>query len=151
MNVEEFVKLLDGVHQTSRGWTACCPAHDDSNPSLAVSVGNDGRILVHCFAGCTAQEICEGVGLHLRDLFSAEKSDPRVRKKQRRQEREREQKRRRRHLEGFRIDLLRDATNLIYAARGIDISGWSPDRLDRELGRIACAYTLLQKESRDEH
>lgn len=150
MNVEEFVKLLDGVHPTSRGWSACCPAHDDSQPSLGVSIGNDGRILVHCFAGCTPQEICKALDLHLRDLFVTQQSDPRVRKKQRRREREREQERRRRHLEGFRIDLLRDATNLIYAARGIDISGWSPARLDRELTRLASAYKLLEKEARHE-
>ncbi len=151
MNVEEFVKLLDGVHQTSRGWSACCPGHDDSNPSLGISLGNDGRILVHCFAGCSAQEICDALGLRVRDLFPVQKSDPRVWKKQRRQEREWEQERRQRYLEGFRIDLLRDAMNLIHAARGIDISGWNPERLDRELNRLACAYTLLEKESCDEH
>ena len=35
-----------------REWTACCPAHDDRNPSLSLSDGDDGRILVHCHAGC---------------------------------------------------------------------------------------------------
>ena len=35
---------------------ACCPAHDDRNPSLSVSDGN-GKILVKCWAGCTQEEV----------------------------------------------------------------------------------------------
>jgi len=42
---------------------ACCPAHDDRNPSLSVSDKN-GKILVHCWAGCTQEEV---IGA-LRDL-----------------------------------------------------------------------------------
>jgi len=151
MDFDTFVDLLDDVHRTSCGVRAQCPGHDDHDPSMSATKGDDGRILVHCYAGCSVQEICDGLGIRLRDLFPAQKSDPGVRKKQRRQEREREQERRRRHLEGFRIDLLRDAMNLIHAARGIDISGWSSDRLDHELDRLACAHTLLEKESRHEH
>jgi putative DNA primase/helicase len=36
----------------------CCPAHDDRNPSLAISE-RDGRILVKCFAGCTQADVIE--------------------------------------------------------------------------------------------
>lgn len=44
-------------------FTACCPAHDDRNPSLAVSdVG--GKILVKCFSGCGQESV---IGA-LRDL-----------------------------------------------------------------------------------
>ncbi len=44
-------------------FTACCPAHDDHNPSFsATNVG--GRILVKCFAGCSQEEV---IGA-LRDL-----------------------------------------------------------------------------------
>ncbi len=35
-------------------WLACCPAHDDRHPTLSVSVGDDGRVLLHCFAGCSS-------------------------------------------------------------------------------------------------
>ncbi len=42
---------------------ACCPAHDDRNPSLSVTDKN-GKILVRCFAGCTQEEV---IGA-LRDL-----------------------------------------------------------------------------------
>ena len=44
-------------------FSACCPAHDDRNPSLSVSDKN-GKILVHCWAGCTQEEV---IGA-LRDL-----------------------------------------------------------------------------------
>ncbi len=44
-------------------FSACCPAHDDRNPSLSVSDKN-GKILVKCFAGCTQEEV---IGA-LRDL-----------------------------------------------------------------------------------
>ena len=36
-----------------RSGTASCPAHEDRTPSLSVSETRDGRVLVHCFAGCT--------------------------------------------------------------------------------------------------
>lgn len=50
-------------------WVACCPAHEDRSPSLAIRVADDGRLLVHCFAGCGAAEIIESVGLEFGDLF----------------------------------------------------------------------------------
>ena len=45
--------------------SACCPAHDDRNPSLSVSDKN-GKILVKCWAGCTQEEVIgalRGMGL----------------------------------------------------------------------------------------
>ena len=47
---------------------ACCPAHDDRNPSLSVRRAPDGRVLVHCFAGCTLDAVLAALGLRLRDL-----------------------------------------------------------------------------------
>jgi Helix-turn-helix domain len=46
-----------------------CPAHDDSDPSLSLSEGRDGRVLVKCHVGCTAEEIIAELGLTMRDLF----------------------------------------------------------------------------------
>ena len=43
-------------------WTACCPAHDDHNPSFSVSATLDGRILMKCFAGCEYDEIVKSLG-----------------------------------------------------------------------------------------
>jgi len=70
MTGEEFVSGLEKVRRTgTRKWAACCPAHDDSGPSLSVKDDGD-RLLVHCFAGCTASEVVEAMGLTLRDLFN---------------------------------------------------------------------------------
>jgi hypothetical protein len=43
---------------------AQCPVHDDSKASLSISVGRDGKPLVHCHAGCAQ----EAVVAKLKDL-----------------------------------------------------------------------------------
>lgn len=50
-------------------WVACCPAHADKSPSLAVRETDDGRLLVHCFAGCSAVEVMAALGLTVGDLW----------------------------------------------------------------------------------
>ncbi len=50
-------------------WTARCPAHEDDNPSLSVSRGRDGRVLVKCHRGCTTEAIVSALGLSIGDLF----------------------------------------------------------------------------------
>ena len=42
--------------QGDRKFSACCPAHDDRNPSFHASEIN-GEILVKCFAGCSQDEV----------------------------------------------------------------------------------------------
>lgn len=69
MTIEYFLNLLENVKQTRRGWQARCPAHADRSPSLTIQDGEEGRILVHCFAGCTPKEICSALHVHVRDLF----------------------------------------------------------------------------------
>ena len=51
------------------GWTCRCPAHVDRNPSLSIGTGDDGRVLVKCFAGCSADEVVAAIGLTTRDLM----------------------------------------------------------------------------------
>jgi len=41
-----------GGRRSGAGWAAPCPAHDDTTPSLTLSDGRDGRVLVRCHAGC---------------------------------------------------------------------------------------------------
>jgi putative DNA primase/helicase len=52
--------------QADGSWVACCPAHPDENPSLHIRLTND-RVLLHCFAGCTTEQICAALGIELRD------------------------------------------------------------------------------------
>jgi len=37
----------------------CCPAHKDGRPSLRIRDGEQGRLLVHCHAGCDRQAILD--------------------------------------------------------------------------------------------
>ena len=51
-------------------WEASCPAHDDRQPSLAISLGRGDRVLLHCHAGCdTRTEVLPKLGLKWRDLW----------------------------------------------------------------------------------
>ena len=68
--LENVLGRLRGVRSTGEGrWQACCPAHDDQNPSLSISLGDDNRVLFHCHSGCEPADICSAMGLALADLF----------------------------------------------------------------------------------
>lgn len=67
--LELVLGRLDGVRECSSGYESRCPAHDDHHASLSVSLGDDGRVLVHCHAGCQPADVCKSIGLRLRDLF----------------------------------------------------------------------------------
>ena len=68
--VETLLARLESVRGTGRGrWIARCPGHADRSPSLSLTEGDDGRILLFCHAGCGAADIVAAVGLDLRDLF----------------------------------------------------------------------------------
>ncbi len=70
MAVEALLAQLSGLRQTSGdSWIAKCPAHEDKSPSLTVRALSDGRVLIHCFAGCGAAEVVGAVGLAMTDLF----------------------------------------------------------------------------------
>jgi len=61
---------LDKVRQVGEGrWKACCPAHDDRSPSLAVTEKPDGIILIKCWTGCGAADVVAAIGLSMSDLF----------------------------------------------------------------------------------
>jgi putative DNA primase/helicase len=61
---------LDNVRKRPDGqYQALCPAHDDSQPSLSVGLGDDGRVLLNCFARCTVQSIVDALGLTMSDLI----------------------------------------------------------------------------------
>jgi hypothetical protein len=70
--VGEVLGKLSHVRATGKGWTALCPAHDDHKPSLSIAQGEDGRCLLHCFAGCEPQDVVDAIGLTLRDLAAAD-------------------------------------------------------------------------------
>lgn len=70
MTAEILLQRLEKVKKTGLDkWSACCPAHDDKGPSLAVREVDRGRILIHCFAGCSFGEILDSLGMTPNDLY----------------------------------------------------------------------------------
>lgn len=70
--MSRFVELCDRLQARKSGanWLARCPAHQDRSPSLSIREGDDGRVLLHCFAGCPTESICSALGIKLSDLFA---------------------------------------------------------------------------------
>lgn len=70
MKIEEFLSYFPGWKQTGMNqYIAHCPTREDKNPSLSISVSNDGRILMHDHGGASNAEILSKVGLKMRDLY----------------------------------------------------------------------------------
>jgi 5S rRNA maturation endonuclease (ribonuclease M5) len=69
MTVDEVLSRLERVRKTGPGWTAACPAHKDTHPSLSVRIGDREQILVKCWAGCPLESILAALGLQARELF----------------------------------------------------------------------------------
>jgi DNA primase len=44
------------ARKSGRSFLACCPAHNDRDPSLSITQGHS-TILLHCFAGCDPADI----------------------------------------------------------------------------------------------
>ncbi|MGE0425843.1 MAG: toprim domain-containing protein [Reyranellaceae bacterium] len=76
---ESLARALGG-HRTGASWVACCPAHEDGTPSLAIAQSG-ARVLVHCHAGCEQRRVIEA--LRGRGLWCADAAfvrAPRVRR-----------------------------------------------------------------------
>ena len=67
--LDHVLAQLKGVRTSLRGWRACCPAHGDLEPSLSIGLGEQGQVLLKCFAGCSLERIVEAMGLTILDLF----------------------------------------------------------------------------------
>lgn len=61
--LRDILARLSGVSKTGDQWEALCPAHDDSNPSLHVSVGRSQPVVLNCKAGCRTDEVLRALGL----------------------------------------------------------------------------------------
>lgn len=122
-------------------WMCQCPAHEDRSPSLSIRLGEDGRVLVHCFSGCSPNAVVGALGLSLADLFPDSAPDPWAMREARQRRKQRERLER---TDGFCSDAVREARGLISSARGIDISQWSHAQLDEALSDLAEAHAILE-------
>lgn len=67
---EKFLSRLETLKQTGTGsWKACCPAHNDTDPSLSIDIAPDGRLLIHCWSGCSNLDIITALGLDWSALY----------------------------------------------------------------------------------
>lgn len=56
-DIRHVLGRLEAVRRSGSGWVARCPAHEDREPSLSIGIGQEGNILLHCFAGCAFPDI----------------------------------------------------------------------------------------------
>src|SRR4051794_35052263 len=66
------LEKLEGVTQEGGKqyqYNALCPAHDDHSPSLSVSLGEDGQILLKCQADCDFYRIADALQINPQDLM----------------------------------------------------------------------------------
>lgn len=68
MSLDAVLSRLSKVKGRNGSYTACCPAHDDKSPSLAIRE-EDGKVLLHCFGGCSVSDVVGAIGMDLTDLF----------------------------------------------------------------------------------
>ena len=71
-----LVEYLDLCGSCNLGSLWQCPAHDDSFPSLNVSCAGEGKVLIHCFAGCEWEEVLKSLSLPNSILFQPHLRSP---------------------------------------------------------------------------
>ena len=76
MQFNEILERLGGGEQQGGGYKALCPAHPDTNPSLVVTLREDGMVLMHCQShGCRFEDITAAIGLTAADFRGVEAGD----------------------------------------------------------------------------
>lgn len=56
-DIDLIANQLGKATRTKNGWSCLCPAHDDHNPSLSLSLSEDGKLLACCYVGCSFSDI----------------------------------------------------------------------------------------------
>jgi len=70
MSASILLSKLSRVKKTGADrWMACCPAHQDKTASLSIKDLPDGRMLLHCFAGCEPDAVLAAIGLTFADIM----------------------------------------------------------------------------------
>ena len=71
MRKMELLSLFENVKKTGKDdqYQVICPAHNDKTASLSIKINPDGRLLMHCFAGCSIEGICGSLGISIDDLL----------------------------------------------------------------------------------
>ena len=77
--VENVLAALGEYTETGQNkYSACCPAHDDSTPSLSIELGDNGKAVVCCHAECTQEAVIAALGYSGRAANAARPSKPKA-------------------------------------------------------------------------
>lgn len=52
LSAETIARQLGAATKSGNNWSCRCPGHDDKRASLSIAEKDDGKLLVHCHAGC---------------------------------------------------------------------------------------------------
>lgn len=75
---EDVAGRCHNPQPTKLGWSVSCPAkdHPDTNNLATVAMGKNGNTVMHCFRGCTVEEMCEGLGIEVSQLMAPRNGRP---------------------------------------------------------------------------
>jgi 5S rRNA maturation endonuclease (ribonuclease M5) len=63
-NAESIARHLGAATKAGDNWSCRCPAHEDKRASLSIKDAPDGKLLVHCHAGCHQDDVINALKLH---------------------------------------------------------------------------------------
>ena len=70
MNIEDVKAMIPSARPCGGGYRGPCPSCGGGSRSTKFAFSErDGKILLHCFSGCTTETICQTMNIELRDLF----------------------------------------------------------------------------------
>lgn len=69
MSTQTILDKLNKVRGGKGQYRAQCPAHGSDGLTLSIKEAEDGSTLLHCFAGCTAFDVMDALGLSHSEMF----------------------------------------------------------------------------------
>jgi putative DNA primase/helicase len=75
LKLRDILPLLKNKRSSKNGYTSRCPSHDDNKNSLSLSEGENGKLILNCFAGCSYKDVivASGVSLNGNEYNAAQK------------------------------------------------------------------------------
>lgn len=153
MTLEEFAALNPEARPCGHGYRGPCPSCGGGRHSTKFSFTEQGgKLLLHCFGGCSPQEICRALGIEVRDLFLDVGVAPHeVRRRQAERELQKAKSEVERMAEGFKIDVSREAERFLDATVGTDILRLDGKQRDALMHRVCDALAVRMEEEREEY
>lgn len=69
VGIDALLHRLERVQRSGQRWRADCPNGHKTHGTLSLAQGDDGRLLLHCFAGCSTADVLGALGLTLGDVM----------------------------------------------------------------------------------